>query len=246
MKNLRAWGRATETARVPSFRRSLSCCAVRAGRDGHRRPRTDRASRLHGGRACARPARAAGVLVFLAGHVPGACGTGVALTGGGLGPPGAAADGGRRGYANRASTGSTRDHSRHWFCEAARTEFRALLGRHLRNGSRAGGADRGHDIADGHVFHELVAEYVTVTSVAACVSSTAPGSAESAARKERGTRTRENRITYPNRRHTRTAQPGNAASRPGSARIRSAGPQLRTPEARALRGGGASSTMGKR
>ena len=52
---------------------------------------------------------------------PGARGTGVALTGGGLGPP--RGGGGWRPpkRCSRASTGSTRDHSRHWFCEAART-----------------------------------------------------------------------------------------------------------------------------
>ena len=60
-------------------------------------------------------------LVFLAGHVPGARGTGVALTGGGLGPPGAAADGGRRSAAaaprpaapaTTAATGSARPRAR--------------------------------------------------------------------------------------------------------------------------------------
>ena len=115
-------GAARQATRVPSFRRSLSCCTSPRRSRRTSSTRTDRASRLRGGRACALGRAGGGAfLVFLAGHVPGARGTGVALTGGGLGPPGAAADGGRRSAAaaprpaapaTTAATGSARPRAR--------------------------------------------------------------------------------------------------------------------------------------
>ena len=90
-------------------------------------------------------------------------------------------------------------------------------------------------------------KYVTVTSVAACVSSTAPRiSRISRARKERGTRNpRENRITYPNRRHTKYYPTRQCRPDQGSAdRLRRSAAAPLEGKRAALRGW-ASSTMGK-
>ncbi len=57
----------------------------------------------------------------------------------------------------RTLGGSTRDHRRHWFCEASRTKSARSSAR-IWATRGAQGADGGGDVVDRHFFHELVAQ----------------------------------------------------------------------------------------